>query len=150
MATSETQQRCLIIERHSWETGGSQQQLQIPLDVAEDFFGAGNVRRRITIRLFLRANSNVPALTKEITVSRTYQNGTRRINGFDEIGEIASCFIFFQETDNPSVYDVWWRFDKAIIAARYHDWQQGQNSQYGRGRLAIIVTAPVDRNFTQV
>ena len=150
MATSQTQRRCLIIERHSWETGGTEQQLQIPLAAAEDFFGAGTVPRRIRIRLFLPANANEPALTKEITVSRTYQNGTRRINGFAEIGGIASCFIFFQETDSPGVYDVWWIEDKAIIAARYHNWQQGLNSQYGRGRLATIVTAPVDRTSTQV
>ena len=150
MTEANAQQRCLIIERHSWETGGAQQQLQIPLGIAEQFFGVGTASRRIRVRLFLSTQSTTPALTKQITISRTYQNGTRRVNGFDEIGGMPSCFIFFQETADTDVYDVWWRDDKAIVAARYPGWQQGQSSQYGRGRLAIIVAAPVDRNFTQV
>ena len=150
MTSSTTQRSCLIVERNNWETGGAQQQLQIPLMVAEMFFGPGNTRRRITIRLFLSVHSTVPALTKNITVSRTYQNGTRRINGFDEIGSIPSCFIFFEETTDSGVYDVWWNEDKAIVAARYDHWEQGQNSQHGRGRLAIIVPSPVERNLLHV
>ena len=150
MSVADTQQRCLIIERHNWETGGAQQQLQIPLGVAEEFFGVGTTSRRITVRLFLSSQATMPALTKEITISKTYQNGTRRVNGFDEIGGMPSCFIFFQEIADANVYDVWWRDDKAIVAARYAGWQQGQSSQYGRGRLAIIIPAPVDRNFTQL
>lgn len=150
MSSSTDQVYCLIVERNNWETGGAQQQLQIPLRIAEVFFGPGDRRRTITIRLFLSVHSTVPALTKEITVSRTYQNGTRRLNGFDEVGAMPSCFIFFEETADSNVYDVWWNEDKAIVAARYDNWEQGQGSQHGRGRLAIVVPGPVERNILQV
>ena len=75
---------------------------------------------------------------------------TRRVNGFDEIGAMPSCFIFFEETADSGVYDVWWNEDKAIVAATYDHWEQGQNSQHGSGRLAIVVPSPVERNLLQV
>ena len=37
--------RCLIVERHPWETGFGQEQLQIPLRPAEEFFGADATKR---------------------------------------------------------------------------------------------------------
>jgi hypothetical protein len=39
---------CLIVERHRWETGGSEQQLQFVLDLAREFFGAAG-RGRLSI-----------------------------------------------------------------------------------------------------
>ena len=39
--------RCLIVERHAWETGFNQEQLQIPLAAAEQFFGPGDQARDI-------------------------------------------------------------------------------------------------------
>jgi hypothetical protein len=141
--------KCLIIERHAWETGGKEQQLQIPLAVANRFFGSGSALRTITVRVFLPPSAQSPAFQKNVSISRDYPNGTRRINGFPEIGDLPSCFIFFEETSNPGVYNVWWQQDKAIIAARFNGWQQGKSSQYGRGRLAIIVPAPVQRQISQ-
>lgn len=150
MTSENNERRCLIVERHDWETGGREQQIQFPLEVARQFFGPGIASRRITIRMFLPFGANTPTYEKQVSVSAEYQNGTRRLNGFNEIGSLPSCFIFLEETETPNVYDVWWVYDKAIVAARYNDWQQAQSSQHGRGRLAIIVPAPVSRNFSQI
>ena len=150
MTSENNERRCLIVERHDWETGGREQQLQFPLDVAQQFFGQGDVSRGITVRVFLTIEDPDPTYEKQVSVSMEYQNGTRRLNGFNEIGSLPSCFIFFEETGEPSVYDVWWDDDKAIVAAKYSEWQQAQSSQYNRGRLAIIVPAPVSRGFSQI
>ncbi|MBI2807446.1 MAG: hypothetical protein HYX68_20885 [Planctomycetes bacterium] len=140
----------MIVERHDWETGGHQQQLQFLLDVAADFFGAGNEDRKIVVRVFALATSPRPSVTKRITVSREYANGTRRTNGFPEMGDVPSSFVVFEETDETGVYDVWWQKDKAVIAARYRAWSQGHNTQHGRGRLSIIVNAPVPRVIDRI
>jgi len=150
MARRTSNTKCLIIERHEWETGGAEQQLQIPLLVANSFFGPGNFPRSITVRVFLPPSSPSPAFEKTVSISREYPNGTRRINGFVEIGGLGPCFIFFEETSDRGVYNVWWERDKAIIGAKFNEWQQGRKSQYGRGRLAIIVPAPVPRHIESV
>jgi len=137
--------RCLIVERHKWETGTNQRQLQFVLETAHAFFGRGNVDRRIRVRVFLPADAGRPTFEKVITISHEYTNGTRRTNGFPEMGAIPSSFVFFQETQEQAVYDVWWQTDKAIIAARYTNWRQGRNTQYGRGRLSLILNTPAPR-----
>jgi len=142
-----SQRKCLIVERHDWETGSGQRQLQFVLNTAEAFFGSGRVDRRVRVRMFLPGNAAEPSLERTITISREYANGTRRTNGFPEMGVIPSSFVFFEESDEAGVYDFWWQPDKAIVVAKYGsmDWQQGKNTQYGRGRLSLIVTAPVAR-----
>ena len=150
MTTENTQRRCLIVERHDWETGGGEQQLQIPLAVAEDFFGPGDTSQEIMVRVFLSPDDSAPGIVKRISISATYGNNTRRVNGFIEIGLMPSCFLFFEETGTPNTYAVWHVIDKAIVAARFEGWRQGGNSQYGRGRLAAIVSAPVLRDFTRI
>lgn len=150
MARRNSTTRCLIIERHDWETGGRQQQLQIPLEVASSFFGPGNCQRSITVRVFLPPSARSPAFERTVTISQEYRNGTRRINGFPEIGAFPTCFIFFEETSDRRVYNVWWEQDKAIIAAKFNSWQRARRSQYGRGRLAIIVPGPVPRQIRQI
>ena len=137
--------RCHIVERHNWETGGRQQQLQFVLDTAAQFFGSGEHDTTIHIRVFLSAGASTPAFEKDIVISRVYGNGTRRTNRFPEMGAIPESFVFFQETDGQNTYDVWWQTDKAIVAAKYDGWTQGRNTQYGRGRLSVIVQAPVPR-----
>lgn len=149
-AGNPTQIRCLIVERHEWETGTNQRQLQFVLQTAAAFFGSGNVDRKITVRVFLPADAPKPAFEKRITISREYANGTRRTNNFSEMGNIPSSFVFFQETENAGVYDFWWQTDKAIVAARFHNWHQGKNTQYGRGRLSLIVSGKVSRMINQV
>jgi len=137
--------RCLIVERHNWETGGAQQQLQFPLEAADTFFGSGVEDRSVRVRVFLDPGSARPTFEKQITVSRVYRNRTRRTNRFREMGSFPHAFLFFQETDQPHTYDVWWQQDMAIVAAKYDKWNQASSTQYGRGRLWIIVPAPVPR-----
>lgn len=144
-ATGLPARRCLIVERHSWETGGGEQQLQFLLQPARVFFGSGAADRIIQVRFFLPANAPMPMMTLDVTISREYSNGTRRTNRFPQMGAIPSAFVFFEETDQRGAYDFWWQEDKAIIAARYQGWLQGLNTRYGRGRLSIIVPAPVPR-----
>lgn len=143
--------RCLIVERHLWETGGNMQQLQFVLELARQFFPWPRTRgQQITIRVFMPPGAATPAFTQPITISREYaQSGTRRTNGFPQMGSIPASFIFFEETDQPLVYDLWWQTDVAVVAARFHGWSQGRDSQYGRGRLSIIVDAPVARPITR-
>lgn len=136
-----------MVERHVWETGGREQQLQFVLDDAETFFGAGDRDRRIHVRVFIPPNAQAPAFEKDIVISREYQNGTRRTNGFPEMGCFPASFVFFEETGETRVYNVWWEEDKAIVAARFSGWKQGRSSRFGRGRLSVIVSAPVPRSI---
>jgi hypothetical protein len=137
--------RTLIVERHEWETGAAQQQLQFVLDTAQRFFGTGRRDKRVVVNFY--PWPGVPAVTKRIVISRVYRNRTRRTNGFPEMGNLPSSFVFFEETPTASTYDVWWQADKAVVAARYRGWSQGRNTQYGRGRLSIIVDGPVPRRI---
>ena len=116
---NQKRKRCLITERHEWETGTGQRQLQFVLKEAASFFGSGNVNRKIRLRVFLSVNASKPSFEKDIIISQEYSNGTRRTNNFPEMGTIPSSFVFFQETEQTNVYDFWWQMDKAIIAARY-------------------------------
>jgi hypothetical protein len=139
--------KCLIVERHSWETGGNQTQLQIPLGPAANFFGPSVHARAITVRLVERKKE-----LHNCSVSKKYRNGTRRINSLPLIGELAdtNCFLFFQETDDPNIYDCWWREQKedmTLIAAHFDKWGIGKRSQYGRGRLYQIVKGTVSRRM---
>ena len=136
--------RCLIVERYEWETHAQHQQLHFVLATAEAFFGSGDADRIIEVRVFF-APSPLPTYSKRITISREYANGTRTAIGFPDISAVPSAFVFFEETDQPGVYDVWWQQDKAIVSARYRGWSQGKNTQHGRGRLSIIVNGPVPR-----
>jgi len=139
--------RCLIVERHEWETGAAQRQLQFVLGPAHRFFGPGLVPRTITINL--HSCSGVPSV-RTITISRVYANGTRRTNSFPEMGAIPASFVFFQETGTADTYDVWWQVDRPVVAARYKGWSQGKNSQFGRGRLSTIVDGRVPRLIDRI
>lgn len=140
---SDPPKRCLIVERHVWETGSRQQQLQFVLETAANFFGPGDIDREIEVRVFLPPNAQNPTFAKKIVISREYHNRTRRMNHFPEMGSVPTSFVFFEQTDQPNVYNLWWQEDKAVVAAKYNGWSQGKKTQYGRGRLSIIVPAPV-------
>jgi hypothetical protein len=151
MSTAPQQRRCLIVERHDWETGAFSHQLQFPLDAAREFFGPDGNDIDVHIRLFNPPDEDAPTLEADLTVSRRYQaSGTRRTNRVPELGEIPASFIFFEETDTPGTYDVWWNTDKAVVAARLHPWRQARSSQYRRGRLFMILDAPVPRVITRI
>jgi hypothetical protein len=150
MAKSASVRQCLIVERHDWETGALSHQLQIPLAIANTFFGSGTVDRNLSVRIFLPGNFETPVVTKTLTISRTYRpSGTRRTNRLRELGAIPSAFVFLEETGRTGVYDLWWQTDKVIVAAHYTGWTQARSSQYGRGRLALVVQAPVQRPITR-
>jgi hypothetical protein len=143
---SKSKKRCLIVERHIWETGGAQQQLQFVLKKAEEFFGAGKSSRKIRVRVFVNPRSSSPSFEKEIVISKEYANGTRRTNGFPEMGNVPASFVFFEETDTANMYDVWWLSDMVPIAARYCNWVRGKDTQYGRGRYSLVIDAPAPRS----
>ena len=148
---SSRSRRCLIVERHIWETGANQQQLQFVLETACRFFGSGDVKRPIHVRLFIPPIAAAPTVERDIEISREYtQSGTRRTNRFPEMSGFPAGFVFFEETAQANSYDVWWQEDTAVVAARYTGWSQGKNSQYGRGRLSIIVEAPVPRPVSRI
>jgi len=124
-------------------------QLQLPLDSARRFFGPNE--RRITLNVFVPITASTATYSRDVTVSRVYaRSGTRRINRFHDLGAIPSAFMFFQETSTPDVYDFWWQDDKAVIAARFHPWNQARNSQHGRGRLATIATGLTRAIFDRI
>ena len=143
--------RCLILERHKWETGGGEQQVQLPLEAANDFFGPGDQTLRIVVRVYMVRHSNTPTFERNATISKEYANGTRRINGFPELGALRPAFLFFEETAESGVYDFWWQSsDLQVVAAKFKKWEQAKNSQYGRGRLVTIVPAPVPREIQHI
>lgn len=143
--------RCLVIERHDWETGAYGHQLQFPLQAAGTFFGPDASDIIVRIRIFDPADDPAPVFEADLTVSRRYgQSATRRTNRVREIGVIPRSFIFFEETDQPAVYDIWWDIDMGIVGAAFHPWHQARSNQHGRGRLWLIVPAPVPRIITRV
>lgn len=142
--------KCLILESHSYETGFAGEQVQIPIGIANSFFGKGDKTTSITINVYLNPASKKVTYTKKVSISKAYKNKTRRINGFNELSAFHSSFIFIEQTDTKNVFNVWFSFDKAIIAAKYSGWSQANNSQHNRGRLAIVVDAPVDRKINRI
>jgi hypothetical protein len=145
--------RCLIVERHDWETGAHAHQLQFPLKIANEFFGPGTAARDIHVRVYAPGRDSGPLFERDMTISRVYAaSKTRRTNRLLEMGNIIPpSFVFFQETDATSVYDLWWQTDKAVVAAKFTPWVQGRSGGPGRrGRLAIIVPAPVSRLISSI
>jgi hypothetical protein len=145
--------RCLIVERHEWETGAHAHQLQFPLKIANEFFGPGTADRRIHVKVYAPGRKGGPLFERNMTISRVYApSKTRRTNQLLEMGNIIPpSFVFFQETETTSVYDLWWQTDKAIVAAKFTPWVQGHSGGPGRrGRLAIIVPAPVARPISSI
>lgn len=149
--------RCLIIERHEWETGAASHQLQVPLEAALDFFGPDE--REINIRLAAAKRTVLGC-----TVSGVYRKGpkgnrgsaTRRVNRLPWIGLMGHCFLFLQQTDDANEYELWVQYDTAIVCARFADWRQavvrgsGRGRRGSRGRLWNIVAGPVERPIVRL
>ena len=68
--------RCLITERHDWETGGREQQLQFVLETARNFFGSDAHDKVVTIRFHATPDGPI-AFQKDITISRRYDPRAR-------------------------------------------------------------------------
>ncbi len=141
--------KCLVIERHHWETGFQKEQLQIPKKAFQDFFGRP---RDILIDIFASATSRNPTRSIQAKLSYYRASATYRINRVEEIGSLHQAFIFMQEVldDDGSVekYHLWWNTDVALVVAKYSNWNKARDSQYGRGRLWRILNGPVPRRLT--
>ena len=148
--------RCLIVERHAWETGAAAHQLQIPLAPANEFFGPNE--RSIRFRLATASRT-----VQQCSISRMYQgqggrrgSSTRRINQFPWIGLMGHCFMFIQETGQPDLYDTWVQYDMPIVVASFTGWEQapvggsGRGSRGSRGRLFNIVDGPVEIGIVRI
>ena len=143
--------QCLIVERHAWETGGTRQQLQIPAPACA-FFGAGSDRINLTLNVFVNPRQVQITVSRNAFLSQRYPaSGVRRINGLPEMGGIPGSFIFFQKTETPNDYNLWYLEDKAIVVAFFRDsaWRQAPNSQHGRGRLWTTVDSSAPRWITR-
>jgi len=141
--------KCLVIERHRWETGFQEEQLQIPKIAFRDFFGRpGN----INIDIFASATSRNPTRSIQAKLSYYRASATYRINRVEELGGLNQVFIFIQEVldneGNVQRYHLWWNFDVALVVARFSGWNKAKDSQYGRGRLWCILKSPVPRRLS--
>lgn len=141
--------RCLILERHQWETGGRQQQIQIPLAALRAFFPGGSaalVRLRPRIQLFDPRAAQTPVRVGTALVSKYRNSQTCRFNSIPEVGHLPACYLFIMESRaNPLSYDIWWNPDRRSVERRFGPMNEARASQYGRGRRWTIVNARVSR-----
>lgn len=138
---------CLIVERHTWETGGPRQQIQFPREAFDEFFG---VAGDIAIRIYASPWRNRPTRMARAQISRYRRpSGTYRLNKVFEIANVGPVFVLLQELtddeDGLRAYDLWWERDLALLAAKFDGWKKARDSQYGRGRVWTIVDGPVER-----
>lgn len=134
---------CLILERHPWETGFQEEQVQIPAEAFREFFGEAG---EVNIRVFGVRAADRPTRTLTALLSQYGRSHTYRINRIDELGDLPQCFLFVQRRAGAEPrYDLWWDTDVAGIVNRFHPWRQARGSQYRRGRLWQIVPQGVRR-----
>lgn len=140
--------KCLVVERHRWETGFQEEQLQIPKKAFQDFFDRPG---KIEIDVFASATSRSPTRSIRAQLSYYRSSDTYRINRVEELGGLTQVFIFIQEildTDGKvQKYQLWWNFDVALTVAKFSGWNKAKDSQYGRGRLWCILNGPVPRKL---
>ena len=139
--------RCLIVERHAWETGAGRQQLQFPREAFNSFFGSTD---EIDIAVYSSPWLKNPSRVVRAQISAYPQSGTYRLNRVYEIANIGGVFVFIQEPEENGApqYALWWNRDLAFVAAKFNDWRKARDSQYGRGRLWLIVDAEIPRDLT--
>jgi hypothetical protein len=138
--------RGLIVERHAWETGAGRQQLQFPQEAFKTFFGtAGEVQ----VDLYSSPWLTRPSREIQAQVSAYQPSGTYRLNRVYEIANIGGVFVCINETgrerEDKPVYELWWERDLAMVAANFDGWKKAKDSQYGRGRLWIVLDSVLDR-----
>ncbi len=137
--------RCLIVERHPWETGFAEEQIQLPIAAFDQFFGNDG---EIEVDIYGVRNEPSPTRHVRALLSAYTTSATRRLNRISEIGDLQQCFVFIQEIEQEGRvvgYELWWQPDVVAVMHRFSPWQQARGSQHRRGRFWTIVESPVDR-----
>lgn len=140
--------RCLVIERHAWETGFKEEQLQIPKDAYDLFFGQP---QDVDVAVYAAQGAAAPTRIAQAQVSAYTRSATYRINGIGELGGLPPVFVFLQERavrGGASTYELWWEADLPLVAARLRGWDKAKDSQHGRGRLWTVVRGLAPRPLT--
>lgn len=145
--------KSLIVERHLWETGAGQQQLQIPVGAFRRFF---RTSKDVYVEIYAAPRLKTPSRTGPAAVKSYASSGsggrasyTCRVNRVYELANIGGVFVCFNETartnDDAPIYEVWWERDVALVAASFEGWEKAADSQYGRGRLWLVTDGPLER-----
>jgi hypothetical protein len=133
----------LLLERHDWETSGSEHQIQIPKAAFSEFFGSVGP---VNVMVYQPPNTATP-VQRKILLSHYAESDTYRINWMTDLGLLGHAVVVFEETGQEVPYNVWWFTDAeaTTILARPFSWEQAKASQYGPGRFWAIVPAPGPR-----
>lgn len=137
----------LILERHPWETSGSEHQVQIPKSAFTEFFRTAGTKN---VLVWVPPTSN-SWQQRNILLSYYKDSDTYRFNWMTEFGALGHAILVFEETgDAATPYNVWWFLgaDADAILAQPYTWQQAKASQYGPGRKWVIIEAPAPRTIT--
>lgn len=149
--------RCLIVERHPYETGKDQKQPQIPQAPFGAFFGSGGT---IGIELFddgksVRSGTALASAYNKKGKSGKRSSETYRLQSIPEFKNLPPGFIFVQEVldgGTLSHYEVWFRKDKAAVLNELVPIHGAfdvapRGKMPVRGRLHKIVSAPINKTI---
>ncbi len=134
----------LLLERHEWETSGSEHQIQIPKAAFERFFGAP---RSINVRVWVPPTA-ANYQQRSVLLSYYGQSDTYRFNWLTDFGSLGHAVVVFQETgDQATPYDLWWFVGAGAnaVLAQPQPWEQAKGSQHGEGRRWAIIDSPAPR-----
>ena len=134
----------LLLERHPWETSGSEHQIQIPKAAFTEFFGTVG---SMDVRVWVPPTASSGQI-RCILLSYYEDSDTYRFNWMTEFGALGHAVLVFEETGEQTIpYNVWWfaGADTEAILARSYPWQQAKASQYGPGRNWAVIPAPAPR-----
>lgn len=134
--------KALLLERHEWETSGSQTQVQIPKGAFGAFFEADGTIN-ITVHVFSPPTSSHPQ-SVDAQVSYYEDSDTYRFNMIADLGALGHAILVLEETEAAGTYNLWWFLDADAEAMlqRPYPWQQAKGSQYGPGRHWALIDAP--------
>ena len=123
--------RTLILERLLWETGGAEQQIQIPTDAFRQFFMESG---SYTISVFKDRGASTPIRERLCLVSAYWQSSTFRINSLPEVSSLAESFLFFTRPTDKLKLDFWWSRNLDKVVEEFGPFRRAKASQYGPGR----------------
>lgn len=135
----------LLLERHDWETSGSQTQVQVPKAAFAEFFGrTGTIH--IIVRTFDPPTSTTFAASNA-TVSYYDLSDTYRFNLIEDFGALGHAVIVLETTNVPGTFNLWWftGTEADTVLSRPFPWQQAKSNQYGPGRFWAVLDSPAPR-----